>query len=135
MELRPHILKVLKAQIKVTSTFNELQERLRKANEQMTNLNGQLQAFAELYREQTGRDLQTDINQSDEWREDIARLVEGGDEPTTPQPPQLRKVTGNKQVDKPVDMTQPEQPIVRKVAPVRPIIDDSPPTAADRDDD
>ena len=166
MQLKEKVFKNIIAQMRIGARQQQLQQELRKLEIDLSQSVGAMDILSQLVQEETGVDLRTLLDTDPEWKklmddaqsvvqaapavpEKKTNLLENADgtpksvkkeefpEPDeddlvpAPQPEEktnLKKVTGNKMVSS-VD------PDARR-APVRVVIDDSPPQPGpDRDDD
>ena len=162
MELTQKIYENLRSRMVATIKADRIQVQARELDSERERLAGAIGVLSELYEEETGNDLQKDINTVPEWKglmekaqaeaqtmavSDTQTQI-GQAESKSPEvkgtaAPKLRRVAGNRQIEKTVipaeavverAQTQvpkpeavPEPHLHRDGAPMKIIIDDNPP--------
>lgn len=150
MKFKDRIYRNLVAQLLNAIKANELRRKITQIEQENAASIGAMNLLSELYKEDTGRDLQQDINSNPEWAgvmeaaEKEAQRLYGSDTTQTPttndavnkpaptpidaEAPKLKRVADNKKIGQPTQ----EKSAERTREPVKIVIDDTP---ANYDDD
>ncbi|MAE81311.1 MAG: hypothetical protein CMB80_01155 [Flammeovirgaceae bacterium] len=146
MELENKVYQNLRDQILVSLKMSRINEEVAELERERQKLSGAIEVLADLYMDQTGNDLQKEINTNPEWnvkldqaqKEAEGMLIQSKD-PSDSQPqdvsledkPKLRRVSSNKTpaLDDGVEVVNetPSSGSTRSRKPVAIQIDDSPP--------
>lgn len=157
-KLNSKVYENIREQMIISIRESQLNEEVNALRNKKSRLAGQFEAYAEVYAELTGEDLQRSINTSKDWAEILKKAQEEAEQSFTqrvqaplaspdPDPddevedkkPKLKRFEGNKTIPttQPGEAKTPErdkQPVLRSREPVRIAIDDDPPGPDTADD-
>ncbi len=128
-KLNVRIQNAISNQMEVVSRINRLKEDIKTAEMAYSSTIGRLSVLSELYQEETGRNLEEDLQQDPEWKQRIKeisdRIRSSSDED-----PSVNQVSNQPVPQQPSTGTvedKPETDVVRRRAPAKVTVDDNPP--------